>query len=129
MKKILYVHDDQTNPSDRAGALEEAGFEVILQQDARRCLALVQRENPDLVVSDVLIHGMTGFQFLFEVRSLIPASKLPFILCSGIYRGAAYQEEASRLGADEYLMHPFAPQDLVRAVRKVLDPGDSTQAA
>ena len=129
MKKILYVHDDQTNPSIRAEALEQAGFEVILQQDARRCLTMIQREELDIVVSDVLIHGMTGFQFLFELRTLLPASKLPFILCSGIYRGAAYQEEAARLGADAYLLQPFTPQDLVRTVRKTLDSDDKPQAA
>jgi two-component system response regulator CpxR len=130
MKKVLLVHDDQSNPRARVQALELAGFEVTSQQDARRALALIQKDKPDLVVSDVLVHGMTGFELCLAVRGLCPPGKLPLILCSGIYRAAVYRDEARRIGAQDYLVHPTSPSEFVERVRQVLGQNtDKHQAA
>lgn len=128
MSKILYVHDDQTNPKARIQALEQAGYEVLAEQDGRRCVALAQREKPALVISDVLIHGMTGFELCIHLRGQFSATKLPVILISGIYRGAVYREEAQRVGAQAYALHPFAPRQLVEQVQKTLGAGKSQAA-
>jgi DNA-binding response OmpR family regulator len=128
MNKILYVHDDQESPQERIQALAQAGYEVIAEQEGRRSLTLIQREKPSLLISDVLIHSMTGFELCHHVRTELTPIELPVLLLSGIFRGVNYLEESERVGAQGYLVHPFTPEQLVDTVKEMLRSGERPAA-
>ncbi len=106
MKEILYVHDDQTDPKPLVQVLKLAGYEVTCAQDARRCISNLATKRPAIVIADVLLHGMNGFEFCKAIRQRFGAPALPILLLAGIYRGGTFAEEAMRCGAQQYLADP-----------------------
>jgi DNA-binding response OmpR family regulator len=96
--------------------LEHAGFEVVLASDGEVALAEARRARPDLVVLDL---GLPGRDGLDVARSLRGTSNVPIVMLTA--RG----EETDRvvgleLGADDYVVKPFSPRELVARVRAVL---------
>ena len=106
MKEILFVHDDQTDPAPLVQVLELAGYQVTCSQDPRRCISNLAAKRPDIIVCDVLLFGMNGFEFCRAVRQRFNASVLPIVMLAGIYRGTSFGEEALRCGAQQYLADP-----------------------
>ena len=129
MKRIYFLHDDQEDASNKIKFLEIAGFEVTVMQDARKCLALLENDVPDMIISDVLIHGMTGFEFCLAVRQRFSPSRVPFLLCSGIYKGSGFQEEALRIGAQHYLIAPVQLDELIKVVHQAASGAGEADAA
>lgn len=115
-KKILVV-DDEPKIVRLVGAyLERAGFRVLSAYDGRQALDLFQREQPALVVLDLMLPDVDG---LDVARRLCQNSIVPIIMLT------ARSEEADRvagleLGADDYVAKPFNPRELVARVRAVL---------
>ncbi|GEC10109.1 DNA-binding response regulator [Streptomyces spinoverrucosus] len=98
------------------GYLEADGFEVVEAPDGPAGLQAVTRDRPDLVVLDVMMPGLDGFQVLRRIRETSP---VPVILLTA--RG----EEVDRLigfttGSDDYVVKPFSPRELALRVRAVL---------
>jgi len=120
MKHIHYVHGQQVDPKPRQDFLELAGFEVTAMEDARRCISMLEGKRPDLIVADTLLQGMTGFELCEEVRRRCPAQELPIVLCTTIYKGSVYSEEAARLGVQRYLVHPLDLKEFVDVVQELL---------
>lgn len=116
MAKILIVDDEKKMVSLIGAYLEREGFESIAAYDGENGLELFGRESPDLVVLDILMPGLDGYQFCAEVRK---DSNVPIIIVS------AKSEETDKivgleLGADDYVTKPFSPRELVARVRAVL---------
>jgi two-component system alkaline phosphatase synthesis response regulator PhoP len=116
MKKILVVEDEAKIASLVRDYLEHAGFEVITSRDGDEALAQARRSRPDLVVLDL---GLPGRDGLDVARALRGFSTVPIVMLTA--RG----EEADRivgleLGADDYVVKPFSPREMVARVRAVL---------
>lgn len=128
MKQLLLVHDAQENYQPRVDYLESQGFAVSLSNSSVEALRLCESQKPDLVVTDVLIEGQHGFDLVSALRARFEPQDLPVLICSGIYRGRAYNEEAFNRGAQGYLRWPAALEDLGREVELILKeaagPGD-----
>lgn len=120
MDHILYIYDDQVDPKPRKDFLELAGFNVTALQDARRCVSLIEKERPSLIIADTLLHGMTGFELCAQVRLRYPAEQVPFILCSTIYKGSAYTQEAERVGVQKYMIHPLDLKEFIDCVKELV---------
>jgi two-component system alkaline phosphatase synthesis response regulator PhoP len=115
-KTILVVDDEPKIVGLCRDYLSAAGFEVITAEDGLKGLALARRENPDLVVLDLMLPGMDGLDVCRELRK---ESNVPIIMLT------ARVEESDKLvglelGADDYLTKPFSPRELVARVRTVL---------
>jgi DNA-binding response OmpR family regulator len=96
--------------------LERAGFHVLAARDGEMALSLARREQPDLIVLDLMLPGVDG---LDVCRRLRQESGVPIIMLT------ARVEEADRvvgleLGADDYVTKPFSPRELVARVRATL---------
>lgn len=116
MKTILFVHDRQGAAADTQQFLEQSGHEVIAVTNGDAALKSLERDLPSLVLADVLIEGMTGFDLVKRIRRQFKAADLPIILCSAIYRSRHFREEALTLGAQEYVLKPVKYEDLVARI-------------
>jgi len=115
-RKILIVEDESNIRSVVAKYLENADFEVYEAQDGFEGLSLFNEYSPDLLVLDVMMPGITGFEVLKEIRLI---SNTPVIMLT------AKQQEIDRLngfdlGADDYVAKPFSPRELVKRVQAVV---------
>lgn len=117
MNELVLVVDDEPKITKLAqDYLERNGFRVLAAADGPAALALFRHERPDFVVLDLNLPGMDGFDV---ARALRKESSVPIIMLT------ARVEEADRLiglelGADDYIVKPFSPRELVARVRAVL---------
>jgi len=117
MNEMILVVDDEPKIVKQArDYLEKGGFRVITAGDGNTALAMARHERPDLVVLDLNLPGMDG---LDVCRALRRESEVPIIMLT------ARVEETDRLiglelGADDYIVKPFSPRELVARVRAVL---------
>jgi two-component system KDP operon response regulator KdpE len=120
--RILVVDDEERILNFLQAKLKALGYEVIVAGDGREAVEQAQAQDPDLIVLDLLMPRMDGFETLKELRSF---SQVPVIILSA--RGAdADKIKGLDLGADDYLQKPFNPDELVariEAVRRRLEPG------
>ena len=116
MQRILVVEDDMQIARTLRDYLEVAGFDVTAVGEGTAALASARGDKPDLIVLDLGLPGLDGLDIARELRR---TSTVPIVMLTA--RG----EEADRivgleLGADDYLVKPFSPKELVARVRAVL---------
>src|SRR2546426_7805976 len=116
MKTILVVEDEMKIARLVRDYLEHAGFEVVVAGDGESAVASARGRKPDLVVLDLGLPGRDGLEVTRELRR---SSNVPIVMLPA--RG----EEADRIvglevGADDYVVKPFSPKELVARVRAVL---------
>ncbi len=114
--KILVVDDEPRMVQLIAMNLNLEGFEVVSAQGGFQSLEKVTREMPDLVLLDIMMPDMDGFETLKRIREI---SNVPVIFLS------VKAEESDRvhgldLGADDYITKPFSPRELVSRIKAVL---------
>jgi two-component system alkaline phosphatase synthesis response regulator PhoP len=125
MKTVLVVDDELKITRLLRDYLQQAGFRVLTAADGSAALALARSEQPDMIVLDL---GLPGLDGLDVTRTLRKSSDVPIIMLT------ARAEEADRivgleLGADDYLVKPFSPKELVARVRAVLRRVDASVEA
>jgi len=116
-QRVLVVDDDPTVSDVVRRYLERAGFAVALAADGPAALTAFTREQPDLVVLDLMLPGIDGLEVCRRLRDRAP--DVPVVMLT------ALGEEADRvvgleLGADDYVTKPFSPRELVLRVQSVL---------
>jgi DNA-binding response OmpR family regulator len=115
-RRILVVDDDARVLTLLCRVLGREGFQVTPVPTAHEALAMVEREPPDLVLLDVNLVGSDGFEVFTEMRQ---GSDLPVIFVTG--RGGEPDRVLGlRLGADDYVVKPFSPQELVARIENIL---------
>ncbi|HEU4402931.1 MAG TPA: response regulator [Candidatus Polarisedimenticolia bacterium] len=85
-KKILVADDTVTVRKVAARLLIEAGYDVLEAVDGRQALDLVQNEHPDLILLDLLMPKMTGFDVLREIKKTERIKKTPILIMSGVFK-------------------------------------------
>jgi len=119
MKKhtcIMVVDDEPGVLKLLKHCLEPEGYDVITVPDGNAALALMGKCQPDLVVLDILMPGLNGFEVLELIRQ---HSDIPVIMLTEKQEITAVSD-AINLGADDYLRKPFHPQELVARIRAKL---------
>jgi DNA-binding response OmpR family regulator len=112
---ILVVDDQQLIRETIARDLETEGFDVMKATNGEEALALFERHEFELIVTDIIMPGMDGLELLAEVKRRDPS--MGVIIVSG-YGNMTTAIDALRLGADDYLIKPFDPTEfLLRAKR------------
>jgi len=112
---ILLVDDEQRIIAFLRSKLRVSGYEIITASNGLEALEQLQAQEPDLVVLDIMMPKMDGFETLKELRTF---SSVPVIILSA--RGA-YEDKIKGLGlgADDYLAKPFSPDELVARIEAV----------
>ncbi|MDH3260528.1 MAG: response regulator transcription factor [Acidimicrobiia bacterium] len=125
MKTILVVDDELKITRLLRDYLQQAGFRVVTVADGSAALTAARAERPDMIVLDL---GLPGLDGLDVTRALRKSSDVPIIMLT------ARAEESDRivgleLGADDYMVKPFSPKELVARVRAVLRRVDASVEA
>lgn len=128
--RILVVDDEPHILKLVSFSLTRAGHQVLEASDAPAGISIVRDEQPDLVLLDVMMPGMTGYEALEILKADSDTRDTPVIMLSA--KSQTYeQEEGLRLGALRYVCKPFTPRDLVEVVSLVVgtqeSEGDSIQ--
>jgi DNA-binding NarL/FixJ family response regulator len=118
---VLVVDDDKQFRHMVGTALERAGFAVTLAKDAEAALAAVARQAPQVVLVEVAMPGVSGFELYQELRDQL-GEELPILFVSGERTEPHDCVAGLLLGADDYLVKPIDPDELVARVRRSLRP-------
>ncbi|MGP1385519.1 MAG: PAS domain S-box protein [Thainema sp.] len=116
--KILLA-DDNTDMLDYVKRLLSPQYEVEAVRDGRAAVAAIRQERPDLVLSDVMMPELDGFELLQQLRTDPQTQGLPVILLSA-RAGEESRIEGLAAGADDYLVKPFSARELLARVEAVL---------
>jgi diguanylate cyclase (GGDEF)-like protein/PAS domain S-box-containing protein len=119
--KILIIEDDHDTRHILKEILRTGGYEVALARDGEEGLRKVKETLPSLVITDILMPGMDGFQFLSNVRKDSVTRNLPVIFYTGSYLDKEDEQLAHELGVSKYLIKPLSPQDIIAAVNELLE--------
>ena len=113
---VLVVDDEPAVRRVLAMRLEVAGYRVVIAEDGEEALAVFAREQPDLVVLDVMMPKLDGFAVCRRLRA---ESAVPIIFLSAL---DAISEKVAGLdlGADDYLSKPFSPKELEARINRIL---------
>lgn len=120
MKRILVVDDDTTLRMALSRYLEKRGYLVQDVDSGIQALALFEQDPPDLVVSDVMMPDMDGFEFCRRLRATRSGQLVPFIFLSS--KGEVEDRvQGHSMGADDYLIKPFEPRELLAKIEAQLE--------
>src|SRR5579863_4804482 len=115
-QKILVIEDEEGITHLLNLYLKDAGYDVVVARDGADGLALHAREHPDLVILDIMLPAIDGFEVCRRIRAW---SKTPILMLTA--RGSEDDRiQGLDLGADDYLVKPFSPRELVSRVRAIL---------
>jgi twitching motility two-component system response regulator PilH len=120
MATVLVVEDQRAQREMIVSLLEKDGLRVMAAGDGDEALALVRAgQIPDLVVMDVVMPRMNGYQLVRQLRDYPQTSQVPVLMCSS--KGETFDKHwGLKQGADAYIVKPFDPQDLLGTVRHLL---------
>ena len=117
-KRILIVDDDAEIVESLRYALEAKKYTVLIARDGNQGLAMAERENPDLVILDMMMPKRSGFLVLENLRRT-RAVPLKVIMITA-NEGSRHKAYAEMLGVDDYIRKPFAMERLVESVDRLL---------
>ncbi|MBU4270848.1 MAG: response regulator [Planctomycetes bacterium] len=117
-KRILLVDDDREIIESMRFALTAAGYEIFVARDGNQGLALAERENPDLVILDMMMPKRSGFLVLEKLRRTRPVPIRIIMVTAN--EGSRHKAYAETLGVDDYIRKPFAMGRLLDSVHRLL---------
>lgn len=118
MSTILIVEDNPSEMELISHYLKEGGYTVINAVGAKEALNKVSEQKPDVIITDVVMPGMSGFELCRRLKTHPATEKVPIVICS------SKNQEIDRLwgmkqGADAYLTKPFTREQILRAIKAV----------
>jgi len=118
-KTVLVVDDDRPMRALCRASLEEAGFRVLEAADGGEALESVRDERPDLILLDIMMPGISGWEVTSALLADRSTDQIPIIFISA-RRELADRVRAFGLGAQDYVTKPFDPTALAKTVAKTL---------
>ena len=119
-KKVLIVEDDEFLRSLTAKRLEKEGYEVAVAVDGETAVGTIQEEKPNLILLDLLLPGLNGFQVLEKIKALDDLKDIPVVVFSNLGQREDI-EKAKSLGANDFLIKAnFTLDDVTAKVNEYL---------
>ena len=119
MTKILVAEDERDIRELIAFTLRFAGFDVKLAKNGAEAVEMVDVENPDLIILDVRMPKMTGYEACRKIKADPGTKDTPVMILSAKGQEVEIQQGLES-GADEYILKPFVPDELVAQVKDIL---------
>jgi CheY-like chemotaxis protein len=128
MAKILLVEDDNNLREIYEARLQAEGYEIVSAMDGEEALVIAKREKPDLVISDVMMPRISGFEMLDIMRNTDGLKEVKVIMLTALGQ-AEDKTRADSLGADRYLVKSQVTlEDIVKAAQELLGPSETSAA-
>jgi len=118
-KKILVVEDEPPVLMMLRDRLALEGFDIVTATNGKKALLSAERENPDLILLDILLPKVNGFEVLEKIKKNPKTMKIPVIVLTALSQPKNI-EMGIRLYADKYLVKPVVPNQLVEEIKKTL---------
>ncbi len=116
MRTILVIEDDEAVRDNVLDLLKGEGFFALGAENGEEGLRAAQKRQPDLIVCDIMMPGIDGYDVLRSLRQDTVTSAIPFIFLTARAARSDFRE-GMELGADDYLVKPFTAEELLNAVR------------
>ena len=117
MNKILLVDDEIEITEINKRYLEQGGYDIDIANDGKEALEKYKRNKYSLIITDIMMPNMDGYDLISEVQYLDAEQPFLFITAKTTEPDKIY---ALRMGADDYIVKPFSPRELVLRVRNIL---------
>ena len=117
-QRVLIVDDDYEIVDSVRYALEAKGYQVLIARDGNQGLAMAEREDPDLVILDMMMPKRSGFLVLERLRRTRPVPLKVIMITAN--EGSRHKAYAEMLGVDDYIRKPFAMDRLMDSVHRLL---------
>lgn len=120
MKMILLIDDNLQIRENFTEFLEMSGYKIILAENGESGIELAKLFLPDLIICDVLMPGMNGYEVLRIVLNTPELLGIPFIFSTSNSENVD-QKEAMHLGANDYIVKPFEMESLIKKIEKSIN--------
>src|SRR5215467_11817046 len=127
-KRILLVDDDADILTSMQAAFEPTGATVETASNGNKAVELAEKNNPDLVVLDMMLPGRSGFLVLEKIKAKKPRNSKPYVIMITGNQGARHKMYAESLGVSEYFNKPVKMDKLIASAEKLLGPAASPGA-
>jgi DNA-binding response OmpR family regulator len=117
-KRILLVDDDYEIVESMRIALESRGYSILVARDGNQGLSMAEKEDPDLVILDMMMPKRSGFLVLEKLRRSRPVPLRVIMITAN--EGSRHKAYAEMLGVDDYIRKPFAMDRLLDSVDRLL---------
>ncbi len=121
MTRILIVDDIQTNIYLLESILKGYGFSVVSARNGSEALDVARKDPPDLIITDILMPVMDGFELCRQWKADPLLEKIPFVFYTATYTDPRDEQFAMSLGAERFIVKPQKPEVLARVVQDVLN--------
>ncbi len=115
-QKILVVDDEKSLRTLINEILTDSGYETLLAENGLQALEIAKKVPPDLILCDIQMPAMNGYEMLNAIKLIPELGKIPFVFMTGINIGQYDLRKGMDLGADDYLTKPFSTEDLINAI-------------
>jgi len=120
-KRILVIEDTEDNRQIVRDLLESAGYALIEALDGLEGVAAAEREHPDLILMDIQLPGIDGYEATRRIRAVPALAAVPIIAVTS-YALSGDEAKTRAAGCDGYVAKPFSPRQLLAKIREFLPP-------
>jgi DNA-binding response OmpR family regulator len=120
VKKVLVVDDDEDIVNIVGSLLENEGYKTVTAFNGKEAFDKALSEKPDLIIADIMMPEMDGWEFCWRVRENDQLGETPFIFLTA-RADVMDQIRGSEIGADDYIIKPFRKQELLKRVQNTFD--------
>jgi chemotaxis family two-component system response regulator PixH len=118
MSKVLVVEDTLSEMELISDYLRDSGYTVIATTDAKDALEKIDQHKPNVIVTDLVMPGMSGLELCRSIKKNPDTKELPIVVCTSKDQDLD-RMWAMKQGADVYVTKPFSKEQLVRAIKSV----------
>ena len=118
-KRILIVEDQEDNRTILRDVLSTVGYELIEALNGEDGVRLAQSQRPDLILMDIQLPEMDGYEATKQIKSIPELNTIPIIAVTS-YALSGDEAKARAAGCDGYIAKPYSPRELLAKVRKYL---------
>ena len=118
-KKIVIIDDDQMTLTLLKKVLTKHGFQVLSARDGAEGYLLIQKEKPDILISDMLIPKLHGLDLCEKIKETPELKKIKVILMTAVYKSVVFKTQAKDSGADDFIEKPIDMEKLISLIEKL----------
>src|SRR5687767_15208637 len=125
-KKVLLVDDDSDILTSMQAAFEPTGAEIDMASNGNKAVELAEKNQPDLIVLDMMLPGRSGFLVLEKLKARKPKNAKPHVIMITGNQGARHKMYAESLGVSEYFNKPVKMDKLISTAERLVAPAAPT---